>query len=567
MKLSGAQAIVKLLEEEGVKSLFGYPGGSVIPLYDALYDSKKIKNVLTAHEQGAIHAADGYARATGKTGVCIATSGPGATNIVTGIATAYLDSVPLVAITGQVQVKYLGRDSFQEIDIVGVTIPITKYNAIVRKPEELLPTLRRAFKIAKEGRPGPVLIDVPGSIQTSEITWTEPEKESVDNNYEAECKKKNAQEKELLTAASVVLANAERPVLLVGGGAILGDAKEEIREFAEITGIPVIHTLMGHGVFPGSNSQCLGMTGMHGHIAANRAIASADVMIVAGSRLSERVTGDRDRYVGKKTIIQIDIDPSELDKNVVSSLPLVGCLKETLAKLNKKVSKLSIKPWWDTIRAWENTEVEPLKTNNKLTAPWLLEELNQIYKGENPYYITDVGQNQMWTAQHLKIDEPRHFITSGGCGTMGFGFPGALGAKKGLMDEGINNPVVSISGDGGFKMTGMELYTAVRENLPLVSIVINNSCLGMVRQWQEVFYEARYSATLLTEFDFIGFAKSCGADGVKVKTQKEFKEALNKAKKLNKPFLIEAVIEQADLVIPMVAPGAVIDEFVDPDKK
>ena len=567
MKLSGAQAIVKLLEEQGVKTLFGYPGGSVIPLYDALYDAKNLNNVLAAHEQGAIHAADGYARATGKTGVCIATSGPGATNIVTGIATAYLDSVPVVAITGQVQVKHLGRDSFQEIDIVGVTIPITKYNAIVRKPEDLLPMLRRAFKIAAEGRPGPVLIDIPGSIQTSEITWTEPEEDLKADPYSNECKEKNAQEKELLIAASVVLSNAERPVLLVGGGAILGAAEKEVREFAEKTGIPVIHTLMGHGAFPGSSTQCLGMTGMHGHIAANKAISNADVMVVAGSRLSERVTGDRDRYVGKKTIIQIDIDPSELDKNVVSSLPLVGCVKETLAKLNKKVGKLSIKPWWETIRAWENTEIEPLKTNKKLTAPWLLEELNQNFKGENPYYITDVGQNQMWAAQHLRIDEPRHFITSGGCGTMGFGLPGAIGAKQGLLDFGIKNPVVSISGDGGFKMTGMELYTAVRENLPLVSIVINNSCLGMVRQWQEVFHEERYSATLLTEFDFVGFARSCGADGIKVKTQKEFTAALNKAKKLGKPFLIEAVIEQADLVIPMVAPGTVIDDFVDPNKR
>lgn len=552
MKLSGAQAIIKVLLEQGVDTVFGYPGGQVIPLYNALYDAP-LHNVLTVHEQGAIHAADGYARASGRTGVCIATSGPGATNIVTGLATAYLDSVPVVAITGQVQVQHLGRDSFQEIDIVGVTIPITKYNVLVRRPEDLLPTLRQAFRLAQEGRPGPVLVDIPSSIQSGEVEWVEPEK----TEPEAEAKPNL---EDLLTAAAVTINNAERPVLLVGGGALHSAAEKEVFAFAKKTGMPVVSTLMGLGVFPGRDEQSLGLTGMHGHIAANMAVANADVLVVAGSRFSERVTGDRNRYVCKKTIIQIDIDPSEVDKNVMTSLPLVGDLKETLPQLNERVGKLQIKPWWESIRAWGATEDQSSKKGDSLTAPWVMSELNRCCQGTDTIFVTDVGQNQMWAAQHLLIDEPRHHITSGGCGTMGFGLPAAFGAKLAKKSA----QVVHIAGDGGFKMTGMELYTAVNEGIPLISIVINNSCLGMVRQWQEIFYEKRYSSTLLKPFDFIAFARSCGADGMQATTCEEFKTAWTKARESGKPFVIEVVVDQCDLVIPMVAPGAVLADFVNP---
>ena len=555
MKLSGAQAIVKVVLEQGVDTVFGYPGGQVIPLYNALYDAP-LHNVLTVHEQGAIHAADGYARASGQTGVCIATSGPGATNIVTGLATAYLDSVPLVAITGQVQVQHLGRDSFQEIDIVGVTIPITKYNVLVRRPEDLLPTLRQAFHLAKEGRPGPVLVDIPSSIQSGEVEWVEPEAEQA----EAQAKENI---EDVLKAAAVTINNAERPVMLVGGGAVHSAAEKEVLAFARKTGMPVVSTLMGLGVFPGSDEQALGLTGMHGHIASNMAVANADVLVVAGSRFSERVTGDRNRYVSKKTIIQLDIDPSEVDKNVMTALPLVGDLKDSLTLLTSRVNKLDIKPWWESIRAWEETEDQSTKKGDKLTAPWLMTELNRNYQGTDTIFVTDVGQNQMWAAQHLLVDEPRHHLTSGGCGTMGYGLPAALGAKLARKEA----QVVHIAGDGGFKMTGMELYTAVNEGLPLVSIVINNCCLGMVRQWQEIFYDKRYSSTILTPFDFVAFARSCGADGVTAKTCEEFRAALAQAKEAKKPFVIEAVIDQGDLVIPMVAPGAVIHDFVDPGQK
>ena len=550
MKLKGSEAIVKVLLEQGVDTVFGYPGGAVIPLYDALY-SAPLKNVLTAHEQGAIHAADGYARASGKTGVCIATSGPGATNIVTGLATAYLDSIPLVAITGQVGVSMLGRDSFQEIDIVGVTMPITKYNMLVRSKEELVPALRKAFALAKEGRPGPVLVDVPSSVQVEELEWPELEAEA-----EVEAMPKAAAEK--LAEAAAVLNKAERPVLLVGGGAVNSGAQAELVELAAKCDLPVVNTLMGIGVYPESDERSLGLTGMHGHIASNLAVANADVLVVAGSRFSDRVTGDRNRYVGKKTIIQLDIDPSEIDKNVAASLPVMGDVKETLASLLPLLNKAEHTDWWQQIKDWDATEDRSLLAGDRLTAPWLMKELSRTFEGENPIYVTDVGQNQMWAAQHLVVDKPRHHLTSGGCGTMGFGLPGALGAAFAEPET----QVVHICGDGGFKMTGMELFTAAREGKNLISIVINNSCLGMVRQWQQLFYGERYSSTILTEFDFIGFAHSCGAGGRRAATCAEFKEALAQARKANKPFLIEAIVEQSDLVEPMVAAGAAVDDFV-----
>ena len=556
MKLKGSQAIVKVLLEQGVDTVFGYPGGQVIPLYDALYDAP-LKNVLTAHEQGAIHAADGYARASGGVGVCIATSGPGATNIVTGLATAYLDSVPLVAITGQVPVSNLGRDSFQEIDIVGVTVPITKYNALVRRSEDLVPILRKAFAVAKEGRPGPVLVDVPSNLQVAELEWPDLEEKE---EMEAQEASQEVANEGIFQEAAELLNNATKPVLLVGGGALSSDAGAELVELATKADLPIVNTLMGVGVVPSSNERSLGMTGMHGHIASNMAVVNADVLVVAGSRFSERVTGDRTRYVGKKTIIQLDIDPSEIDKNIAVSVPVVGDIKQSLQKLLPLVKETKHAAWWKQVKAWDASEDRSLEKGDHLTAPWLMKHLSSVMD-KDTVYVTDVGQNQMWAAQHLVVDKPRHHLTSGGCGTMGFGLPAALGATF-----AVDKPVVQICGDGGFKMTGMELYTACRENKKLISIVINNSCLGMVRQWQQLFYDARYSATILSQFNFIGFARSCGADGMQATTCEEFAAALEKAQASSKPFVIEALIQQGDIVEPMVAPGAVLDDFVKVDK-
>ena len=549
MKMTGAQAIVKVLQEQGVETVFGYPGGAVIPLYNALYDAP-LKNVLTAHEQGAIHAADGYARASGKVGVCIATSGPGATNIVTGLATAYLDSIPVVAISGQVPVANLGRDSFQEIDIVGVTMPITKYNAIVRKSEELVPMLRLAFAIAKNGRPGPVLIDIPSDLQVKELEYPELEKVELPEVLKAD--------EGIIEKAAAALNEAERPVLMVGGGAVTSSVEKELIELAHKADLPVVSTLMGLGVYPGSDERAIGLTGMHGHMDCNLAVANADVLVVAGSRLSDRVTGDRNRYAGTKTIIQMDIDQSEIDKNVGVTLALNGDLKETLAKFLPLVKENRHTEWWAQIREWDRMEDRSVADGSRLTAPWVMTQLTKTFDDRDTIYVTDVGQNQMWAAQYLTIDKPRHHLTSGGCGTMGFGLPGAMGAAFAKPDSQI----VHICGDGGFKMTGLEMFTASRENLPLISIVINNSCLGMVRQWQQLFYNERYSNTILTEFDFVGFAKSCGADGRTVTTCEEFTAALAEAQNRTKPFLIEVRIEQSDLVEPMVAAGAVIYDFV-----
>ncbi|MBO5403616.1 MAG: biosynthetic-type acetolactate synthase large subunit [Phascolarctobacterium sp.] len=549
MKMTGAQAIVKVLQEQGVETVFGYPGGAVIPVYHALYDAP-LKNVLTAHEQGAIHAADGYARASGKVGVCIATSGPGATNIVTGLATAYLDSIPVVAISGQVPVANLGRDSFQEIDIVGVTMPITKYNTIVRKSEELVPMLRLAFAIAKNGRPGPVLIDIPSDLQVKELEYPELEKVELPEILKAD--------EGIIEKAAAALNEAERPVLMVGGGAVTSSVEKELIELAHKADLPVVSTLMGLGVYPGSDERAIGLTGMHGHMDCNLAVANADVLVVAGSRLSDRVTGDRNRYAGTKTIIQMDIDQSEIDKNVGVTLALDGDLKETLAKFLPLVKEGKHPEWWAQIREWDRMEDRSVADGSRLTAPWVMTQLTKTFADRDTIYVTDVGQNQMWAAQYLTIDKPRHHLTSGGCGTMGFGLPGAMGAAFAKPDSQI----VHICGDGGFKMTGLEMFTASRENLPLISIVINNSCLGMVRQWQQLFYNERYSNTILTEFDFVGFAKSCGADGRTVTTCEEFTEALKEAQNRTKPFLIEVRIEQSDLVEPMVAAGAVIYDFV-----
>lgn len=552
MKITGAQAIVNILLEQGVDTVFGYPGGQVIPLYDALYDAP-LKNILTVHEQGAIHAADGYARVSGRVGVCIATSGPGATNIVTGLATAYLDSIPLVVICGQVSTQHIGRDSFQEVDIVSVSLAITKHSIAVLDKDELIDKLREAFAVARSGRTGPVLIDVPSDIQKALVEWDEYEDASVDIEEEA-----IAFDISSVKSAAELIYQAKRPVLMVGGGAVQADCSWAIRELAEKTGMPVVSTLMGLGSFPGNSPLFLGMSGMHGQKAANLAISNSDVVVVVGSRFSERVTGDRDRYVKSKQIIQFDIDPSEVDKNVTVALPIVANLANSMAALAEQVEvRPDISAWWDEIHGWQEEYGHKLKDD--LNPYWVFAEINKAFVNENAIFVTDVGQNQMWAAQSLCIREPRTHITSGGSGTMGFSMPAAIGACLARPHERI----VQIAGDGGFKMTGMELFTAVSEKLPIISIILNNQVLGMVKQWQDVFYDKRFSSTLLPSFDFVKFAQSCGAIGIKVKTQSEFLQALEAAKACAGPILLDVTISPEAMVEPMVAPGAAIDEFVE----
>lgn len=553
MQITGAQAIVKTLLEHDVTTVFGYPGGQVIPLYDTLYDAP-FKNILTVHEQGAIHAADGYARASGKVGVCIATSGPGATNIVTGLATAYLDSIPLVVICGQVPTNQIGRDAFQEVDIVSISMAVTKYNKAVLKKEDLLDRLREAFVVAASGRPGPVLLDIPSDLQKAMIDWHEPKdikKHFVEKEVNLDINK--------VEEAAKLISQAQRPVILVGGGAIQANCAWAIEKLVDKTNIPVIVTLMGIGAFSAEKPQYLGMSGMHGQIAANMAINKADVLLVVGSRFSERITGDRNRYLGNKKIVQFDIDPSEIDKNVTVALPIVAHLANSVEALANAVDKgRDLNEWWNQIKKWQ-AEAPVFEDRKYMHPNTIMKILSDAFKDEETIFVTDVGQNQMWAAQGLTIKKPRTHLTSGGCGTMGFSLPAALGAKLAKPQA----RVVQIAGDGGFKMTGMETFTAVNEELPIISIVLNNQVLGMVKQWQHLFFNKRYSSSILKPFNFINFAQSCGSDGCKVENKEDFIKALEYAKKLNKPYLIEVAIEPGEMVEPMVAPGAAIDEFVD----
>ena len=567
MKMTGAQAIIKVLQEQGVDTVFGYPGGAVIPLYNALYDAP-LKNILTAHEQGAIHAADGYARASGKVGVCIATSGPGATNIVTGLATAYLDSIPVVAISGQVPVANLGRDAFQEIDIVGVTMPITKYNAIVRKSEDLVPMLRKAFAIAKEGRPGPVLIDVPSDLTVKELDY--PELEEVELPEVVKADEGN------LEKAVAALNEAQRPVLMVGGGAVTSGVEAELLELAHKADLPVVSTLMGLGVYPGSDERAIGLTGMHGHMDCNLAVANADVLIVAGSRLSDRVTGDRNRYAGTKTIIHMDIDPSELDKNVAVPLHLTGDLKETLAKFLPLVKENKHPEWWEQIREWDKMEDRFLTSGERLTAPWVMTQLNKTFADRDTIFVTDVGQNQMWAAQYFRHNIPRHFLSSGGMGTMGFGIPAAIGAAFARPDH----KTVAVCGDGGAQMTFEEVVVAVEHKLPVTFVVINNGCLGMVRQWQELFYKKNYSGSILTvkdrpknenlegdlKYDYlpdiVKLAEAHGAKAYRVIDPDKLDSVIAKAVKSDATTLVEVIVEPRANVYPMIPAGKPVSDMV-----
>lgn len=551
MLLTGADIIVECLKEQKVDTIFGYPGGAVLNIYDSLYKNKEyIKHIRTSHEQAAAHAADGYARATGKVGVCLATSGPGATNLVTGIATAYMDSVPMVAITGNVPVALLGKDSFQEVDIAGVTMPITKHNYIVKDVNDLAETIREAFYIAKEGRPGPVLIDIPKDVTANMAEYVEQEPKEIKRNIDYITEKD-------LNKAIEILNDCERPFILMGGGVIKSNANNELKEFAEKINAPVTSTLMGLGGFPGEHEYFTGMLGMHGTKASNVGITKSDVIIVIGARFSDRVVSKVEKFVPKAKVLHIDVDPAEIDKNVTSHYNIIGDVKEVLNRLNESLEQADRKEW---IAKIVDLKVKyPLKYNeNALTAQYVIEKLYEVTKGD-AIISTEVGQHQMWAAQFFKYNQPDTFVTSGGLGTMGFG----LGASIGAMVGCPHKKVINIAGDGSFRMNLNELLTVVEYKLPLVQLVINNSALGMVRQWQTLFYEGRYAQTQVTDgIDYVMLAKSFGMKAVNLTSKEQVEETLKEAIESNEPILINCIVDKDDKVFPMVSPGGSIEDLM-----
>ena len=552
MQLTGSEIIIECLKEQGVDTVFGYPGGTILNVYDALYKhSDEIHHVLTSHEQGASHAADGYARATGRVGVCMATSGPGATNLVTGIATAHMDSIPMVAITANVATGLLGRDSFQEIDIAGVVMPITKYSMIVKDIHDLAPAIRRAFTIAQSGRPGPVLVDVTKDVTAAvtEYTYQEPTPIAP---YTAEMMESD------LDQAAKLISEAEKPFIFVGGGAITSGAAEELRKFAHTINSPVTDSLMGKGAFSGEDELYTGMLGMHGTKTSNLGVTKCDLLITVGARFYDRVTGNTAKFAQNAKIIQIDVDAAEINKNIKVDCSIIGDVKEVLKELNKKIYPKNHDAW---VKEVEDMKAKyPLKYNQEgLTGPYVIEELYRVTKGD-AIVVTDVGQHQMWAAQYYKYKEPRTLITSGGLGTMGYGLGAAIGAKFGRPDK----VVVNIAGDGCFRMNMNEVATAARNNLPLIEIVINNHVLGMVRQWQTLFYDHRYSSTILDDkVDFVKFAESMGAVGIRVTKKEEVGPAIEKAIALNTTVVLDCQIDCDDKVFPMVPAGAPIEEVFD----
>ena len=554
MQLNGSEIVIECLKEQGVDTVFGYPGGAILNVYDELYKHRdEIRHILTSHEQGAAHAADGYARATGKVGVCLATSGPGATNLVTGIATAYMDSIPIVAITCNVGVSLLGKDSFQEIDITGITMPITKYSFIVKDVTRLADTIRKAFRIARTGRPGPVLIDIPKDVTA---TVTEYERQEL-GKYVPE--HPHIGEKEIADAIAMIEAS-ERPFVFVGGGAVLSGASRELREFVDKLDAPVTDSLMGKGAFPGTDPRYTGMLGMHGTKASNYGVSECDLLIVLGARFSDRVTGNTETFAKNAKILQIDIDPAEINKNIIVSAEIIGDLKEVLHILNRNLKPQDHHEWIEKVGSYK--EKYPLKYHHDvLTGPFIVEEIYRQTDGD-ALVVTEVGQHQMWAAQYYKYTQPRTLLTSGGLGTMGYGLGAAMGAKTGRPEK----TVVNIAGDGCFRMNMNEIATAVRHNIPVIEVVVNNHVLGMVRQWQDLFYDERYSATVLRDaVDFAKLAEAMGAVGIHVETQEEFKKAFADALKLNRPVVIDCQIGSDDKVWPMVAPGADIREAFDED--
>ena len=559
MQLNGAEIVIECLKEQGVDTVFGYPGGAILNVYDELYKHRdEIRHILTSHEQGASHAADGYARATGKVGVCLATSGPGATNLVTGIATAYMDSIPIVAITCNVGVSLLGKDSFQEIDIAGITMPITKYSFIVKDVTKLADTIRKAFRIAKTGRPGPVLVDIPKDI-TAKVTEYIPEELGKCTKEDSSRKTPRMDEQRFDRVISM-LEEAEKPFVFVGGGAVLSGASQELKEFVDKLDAPVTESLMGKGAFPGTDPRYTGMLGMHGTKASNFGVSECDLLVVMGARFSDRVTGNTEKFAKNAKIIQLDIDPVEINKNVLITEEIIGDLKDVLKTLNKRLKQQNHAEWLEKIQGYK--EKYPLKYHpNVLSGPFLVEEIYRQTNGE-ALIVTEVGQHQMWAAQYYKYTKPRTLLTSGGLGTMGYGLGAALGAKTGCPDK----IVVNIAGDGCFRMNMNEIATAVRHNIPIIQVVVNNHVLGMVRQWQDLFYDERYSATVLRDaVDFVKLAEAMGAEGMRAVSQEEFKEAFSKALTLNRPVVIDCQIDSDDKVWPMVAPGAAISEAFDED--
>ena len=551
MQLTGSEIVIECLKEQGVDTVFGYPGGAILNVYDELYKhSDEITHILTSHEQGAAHAADGYARATGKVGVCFATSGPGATNLVTGIATAYMDSIPVVAITCNVGVSLLGKDSFQEIDITGITMPITKHNYIVKDVANLADTIRKAFVIAKSGRPGPVLIDIPKDVTANKTEYIKEEIKPVEPSDKIS--------EEELAEALELIKKSKKPYIFVGGGAVLSEASEELYTFAKKVDAPVTDSLMGKGAFPGNDPAYTGMLGMHGTKASNYGVSECDLLIVVGARFSDRVTGNAQNFAQNAKIIQIDVDVAEMNKNVMISAGVVGDIKVVLDRLNERLEQQNHAEWVTKIQEYK--EKYPLVYHKDvLSGPFVVEEIYRQTKGE-AIISTEVGQHQMWAAQFYKYTKPRTFLTSGGLGTMGYGLGAALGAKSGREDK----VVVNIAGDGCFRMNMNEIATAVRHNIPVIQVVINNHVLGMVRQWQNLFYGQRYSATVLNDaVDFVKLAEAMGAEGIRATTQEEFKSAFEKAMNLGRPVVIDCQIDSDDKVWPMVAPGAAISEAFD----
>ena len=552
MQLTGSQIVIECLKEQGVDTVFGYPGGAILNVYDELYKhSDEIHHVLTSHEQGASHAADGYARSTGKVGVCLATSGPGATNLVTGIATAYMDSVPVVAITCNVGVPLLGKDSFQEIDIAGITTPITKHNFIVKDVNKLADVIRRAFRIAQTGRPGPVLVDIPKDVTaaTTEFEFQQipPVARKIDKMTEAD-----------LEQAAAMIHEAKKPYIFVGGGAVISGASEELAKFADLVDAPVCDSLMGKGAFDGTNDRYSGMLGMHGTKASNYGVSECDLLIAVGVRFSDRVIGDAKRFASNAKILQFDVDPAEINKNIQTDASVIGDIKEILKRVNHLLEQQEHTEWMQQIREFKDKYPLTYKKEG-LSGPFVMEEIYRQTKGE-AIIVTEVGQHQMWAAQYYKFAKPRTLLTSGGLGTMGYGLGAAIGAQ-------IANPekqVINIAGDGCFRMNMNEIATAVRQQLPLIQIVINNEVLGMVHQWQGLFYEKRYSNTILNDgVDFVKLAEAMGATGMRAATQEEFAEELAKALEMKTPVLIDCIIDSDDNVWPMVAPGAPISEAFD----
>lgn len=552
MQLNGSEIIIECLKEQGVDTVFGYPGGTILNVYDELYKhSDEIKHILTSHEQGAAHAADGYARATGRVGVCMATSGPGATNLVTGIATAYMDSVPLVAITANVAVPLLGKDSFQEIDIAGVAMPITKYSFIVKNIADLAPTIRRAFKIAQTGRPGPVLVDITKDVTAAVAEYEKQEIAPISRSVEKITDKD-------IDAALALICSAKKPMVFVGGGAVISGASEELKKFVELLDAPVTDSLMGKGAFDGEDPRYVGMLGMHGTKAANYSVTECDLLVTVGARFSDRVTGNTKKFAYNAKIVQFDVDAAEINKNIKTDVSLVGDLKEVLSQLNGRLSAQKHEAWMAHIA--ELKSKYPLNYDESvLSCPYIMEEIDRVTKGE-AIITTDVGQHQMWAAQYYRYSAPRTLLTSGGLGTMGYGLGACIGAKMGRPDK----ICINIAGDGCFRMNMNELATASRYNIPIIQVVINNHVLGMVRQWQTLFYGQRYSQTILDDgVDFCKVAEGLGCEAILVTKKEEVGPAIEKAVALKKPVLLNCIIPKDDKVFPMVPAGAPISEAFD----